>query len=107
MTTKNYAINKNGTTHASTTHFSKRRLQLAAEIMRFIITPLNFFLWGYVKDKVYADAPQSIQKLKEMIRTVIDEIEPQMFRKCNGKFQQKSMILQMFFIINGKPSAIE
>ena len=21
-------------------------------------TPLDFFLWGYVKDKVYADAPQ-------------------------------------------------
>ena len=23
-------------------------------------TPPNFFLWGYVKDKVYADAPQWI-----------------------------------------------
>ena len=22
------------------------------------LTPLDFFLWGYVKDKVYADAPQ-------------------------------------------------
>ena len=24
------------------------------------LTPLVFFIWGYVKDKVYADAPQSI-----------------------------------------------
>ena len=24
------------------------------------LTPLDFFLWGYMKDKVYADAPQSI-----------------------------------------------
>ena len=31
-----------------------------------------------MKDKVYADAPQSIQELEEKIRAVIDEIEPQM-----------------------------
>ena len=31
------------------------------------LTPLDFFLWVYVKDKVYADAPQSIQELKEKI----------------------------------------
>ena len=42
------------------------------------LTPLDFFLWGYVEDKVYADVPQSIQELKEKIRAVIDEIEPQM-----------------------------
>ena len=42
------------------------------------LTPLDFFLWGYVKDKFHADAPQSIQELKEKIRTVIDEIEAQM-----------------------------
>ena len=32
------------------------------------LTPLDFFLWGYVKDKVYADACQSIQELKEKIK---------------------------------------
>ena len=42
------------------------------------LTPLDLFLSAYVKDKVYADAPQSIQVLKEKIRAVIDEIEPQM-----------------------------
>ena len=36
----------------------------------------EFFLWGYVKDKVYADAPQSIQEIKEEIHAVIDELEP-------------------------------
>ena len=35
-------------------------------------TSLDFFLWSYVKDKVYADAPQSIQELKEKICAVID-----------------------------------
>ena len=42
------------------------------------LTALDFLLWGYVKDKVYADAPQSIKELKEKIHAVIDEIEPQM-----------------------------
>ena len=42
------------------------------------LTPLDFFLWGQMKDKIYADAPQLIQELKEKIRTVINEIDPQM-----------------------------
>ena len=42
------------------------------------LTPLDSFLWGYVRDKVYFDAPQSIQELKKKIHAVIDEIEPQM-----------------------------
>ena len=42
------------------------------------LTTLDFFHCGHVKDKVYADAPQSIQGLKEKIRAVIDEIKPQM-----------------------------
>ena len=49
-------------------------------------TPLEFFLWGYVKDKVYADAPQSTQELKEKIRAVIDEIEPQMCENVMENF---------------------
>ena len=52
------------------------------------LTPQDSFLWGYVKDKVYADDPQSIQELKEKIRAVIDKW------KCNGKFHEKSMVLQ-------------
>ena len=53
-------------------------------------TPLDFFLWGYVKDKVYADAFQLIQELKEMIRAVIDEIEPQMFENVMGNFIKRA-----------------
>ena len=45
--------------------FSKRRLQLAAEIMRFNTSRL--FLWGYVQDKIYADAPQSIHTQKKYL----------------------------------------
>ena len=54
------------------------------------LTFLDFFLWGYVKDKVYADVPQSIQELKEKIRAVINEIEPQMCGNVMENFMKKA-----------------
>ena len=42
------------------------------------LRPLDFFLWGYVEDKVCDVAPQSIEELKGKIRAIVDEIEPQM-----------------------------
>ena len=50
--------------------FSKRRIQLDAEIMRF--NTFRLFSLGYVKNKVYDDAPQLIQEMNEKIRAVID-----------------------------------
>ena len=49
-------------------------------------TPPGFFLWGYVNDKVYNNAPQSIQEIKEMICAVINEIEPQMCENVMDNF---------------------
>ena len=43
-----------------------------------------------MKDKVYTDAPQSIQELKEKIRAVIDEIEPQMCENVMGNFIKRA-----------------
>ena len=54
------------------------------------LTPLDFFLWCYVKDKVYADAPQLIQELKEKIRAVIDEIEPRMCENVMKNFIKRA-----------------
>ena len=54
------------------------------------LTPLDFFLWGFVKDKVYADAPQSIQELKEKIRAAIDEIETQMCENVMENFMKRA-----------------
>ena len=39
------------------------------------LTPLNYYLWGAVKDKCYADKPQTIDALKDNIREAIDEIQ--------------------------------
>ena len=40
------------------------------------LTPLDFFLWGFVKSRVYSDQPQTVAVLKANIRRVIGEIEP-------------------------------
>ena len=38
------------------------------------LTPLDY-LWGVVKDKCYADKPETIDALKDNIREVISEIQ--------------------------------
>jgi hypothetical protein len=42
-------------------------------------TPCDFFLWGYVKDQIYAPPlPASIPELKVQIRTAIESITANM-----------------------------
>ncbi|GFV95008.1 transposable element Tc3 transposase [Trichonephila clavipes] len=45
------------------------------------LTPLDYFLWGYVKSLVYADKPQTLEHLEDNIRRVIADIRPQMLEK--------------------------
>ncbi|GFW42430.1 heat shock 70kDa protein 8 [Trichonephila clavipes] len=45
------------------------------------LTPLGYFLWGYVKPLVYADKPQTLDHLEDNIRRVIADIRPQMLEK--------------------------
>ncbi|GFU98194.1 hypothetical protein TNCV_1584031 [Trichonephila clavipes] len=45
------------------------------------LTPLDYFLWGYVKSLVYADKPQTLDHLEDNIRRVIADIRPQMMEK--------------------------
>ncbi|GFU98025.1 histone-lysine N-methyltransferase SETMAR [Trichonephila clavipes] len=45
------------------------------------ITPLDYFLWGYVKSLVFADKPQTLNHLEDNIRRVIADIRPQMLEK--------------------------
>ena len=56
--------------------------------MRFNTSRLFYLV--YVKDKIYADAPQSIKKLNEEIGAVIDEIEPQMCENVMENFIEKA-----------------
>ncbi|GFV56234.1 transposable element Tc3 transposase [Trichonephila clavipes] len=45
------------------------------------LTPLDYFLWRYVKSLVYADKPQTLDHLEYNIRRVIADIRPQMLVK--------------------------
>ncbi|GFX73771.1 putative transposable element [Trichonephila clavipes] len=45
------------------------------------LTPLDYFLWSYVKSLVYADKPQTLVHLEDNIRRVIADIRPQMLEK--------------------------
>ncbi|GFV83347.1 transposable element Tc3 transposase [Trichonephila clavipes] len=45
------------------------------------LTPLDYFLWGYVKSLVYADKPQTLYHLEDNIRRVIADMRPQMLEK--------------------------
>ncbi|GFX48899.1 putative transposable element [Trichonephila clavipes] len=45
------------------------------------LTPLDYFLWGYVKSLVYADKPQTLDYLEDNIRRVIADIRLQMLEK--------------------------
>lgn len=42
------------------------------------ITPLDYFLWGYVKSLVYSDKPQTLDHLEANINRVIADIRPQL-----------------------------
>ncbi|GFV77620.1 transposable element Tc3 transposase [Trichonephila clavipes] len=45
------------------------------------LTPLDYFLWGYVKSLVYADKPQTLDHLKDNVHRVFADIRPQMLEK--------------------------
>ncbi|GFX11622.1 uncharacterized protein TNCV_5141971 [Trichonephila clavipes] len=45
------------------------------------LTPLDYFLWGYVKSLVYANKPQTLDHFEDNIRRVIADIRPQMLEK--------------------------
>ncbi|GFU23074.1 putative transposable element [Trichonephila clavipes] len=47
----------------------------------YVLTTLEYFLWGYVKSLVYADKPQTLDHLEDDIYRVIADIRPQMLEK--------------------------
>ncbi|GFX45041.1 DUF4817 domain-containing protein [Trichonephila clavipes] len=54
------------------------------------LTPLDYFLWGYVKSLVYADKPQTLDHLEDNIRRVIADIRPQMLEKVIENWTSRS-----------------
>ncbi len=46
------------------------------------LTPTDFFLWGVIKDRVYARKPQNVQALKDVIVTEIQSLPVESCRKA-------------------------
>ncbi|GFW92460.1 putative LOC100569746 [Trichonephila clavipes] len=53
------------------------------------LTPLDYFLWGYVKSLVYADKPQTLDHLEDNTRRVIADIRPQMLEKVTENWTSR------------------
>ena len=49
------------------------------------LSPPDYFLWGYLKDRVYANRPRTIEELKTNIRFEIQAISSEILEKVvNG-----------------------
>jgi hypothetical protein len=58
------------------------------------ITPLDFFLWGYVKDKVYATKVTGVEDLKTRIRDAITPINRGMLARTWEELEFRLDILR-------------
>lgn len=45
------------------------------------LTPCDFFLWGYLKSRVYSNSPSTIKALQENIRREIAAISPELCKR--------------------------
>ena len=52
------------------------------------LNPCDFFLWGYLKEKVFI-RPRSLEDLKERIRQEIDAIPPEITRTVMKNFRER------------------
>ena len=53
------------------------------------LTPLDFFVWPYVKDRVYAAAPQTLDDMCDQIREVFRTISPEMLPNVRRSFNAR------------------
>ncbi|GFV53190.1 transposable element Tc3 transposase [Trichonephila clavipes] len=64
------------------------------------LTPLDYFLWGYVKSLVYADKPQTLDHLEDNIHRVNADMRPQMLEKM---FENWTSRLDYILVSRGSP----
>lgn len=59
------------------------------------LTPLDFFLWGYVKDIVYSTPVMSLDELKRRIVAAIKTVTPQMLENCWKEIENRLDIVRV------------
>lgn len=58
------------------------------------LTPMDFFLWGFVKSKVFITQPQSLEDLRQRIIQVCASISHEMFHNVREEFHDRLYICQ-------------
>ena len=53
------------------------------------LSPPDYFLWGYLKSKVYKNRPRTLSELKENIRVEMRAISPETCRKVMLNFRRR------------------
>ncbi|GBM49467.1 hypothetical protein AVEN_142605-1 [Araneus ventricosus] len=53
------------------------------------ITPMDFFLWGYLKQKVYATPPPTLQDLQRRITNASANVTPTMLHRVQHEVQER------------------
>lgn len=53
------------------------------------ITPLDYFLWGYLKDRVFSTAPDTIDELKLAIKREVEGIRSEVLKRVIDSFQAR------------------
>ena len=53
------------------------------------LSPLDFFLWGYVKDQVYKSPPKNLTELRHEIEIIIKNIEPNFLHRAVQSFEKR------------------
>jgi len=54
------------------------------------LTPCDFFVWGYVKDKVYAEGtPENLKDLRKKIRGALRDLPQKMIDKAIDSFNNR------------------
>jgi len=62
------------------------------------LTPPDFFLWGHLKDRIYKNAPQNLQQLKENITAEIHLITPDILSAVSASVVHRAQLCKM---VNG------
>ena len=53
------------------------------------LSPPDYFLWGYLKDRVYKNNPRTIKDLKNNIRKEIRQISPETLGRVMANFARR------------------
>ena len=57
------------------------------------ITPLDFFLWGYIKDAVHRTKVKDISHLKEKINAAVETIDEEMLKRTWTQIEYRLDVL--------------